>query len=150
MRFGSGSWQEAWSLNEPPEASTDTGDADDDPTTFLYAFDDRLVVAHRHGYSSAAHADITGYLIKAAGPERAWTITMDGFTEHPKESTPWGSKLIMGGKLVDVATGEASAAPWERASPRLVFNNLAIVCAATTRTATPTAYPAANEGEGRL
>ena len=124
-----GSWQEAWSLDESTGDGTATSGTDDDTTTFLYAFDDRLVVAHRHGHSSTSHADVTGYLIKADGPERAWTITMNGFTEHPKESTPWGSKLIMGGKLVDVATGEASDAPWERASPRLVFNNLAIVCA---------------------
>ena len=123
-----GSWQEAWSLDEPPQASTDTGDADDDPTTFLYAFDDRLVVAHRHGYSSAAHADITGYLIKAAGPERAWTITMSEFTRHPVRSSPWGSKLIMGGKLVDVATGEVSDAPWEGASPKFILNGFVIVC----------------------
>lgn len=119
-----GSWQEAWSLDESTRDGTD-----DDLTTFLYAFDDRLVVAHRHDHSSASHADVTGYLIKADGPERAWTITMNEFTEHPEGSTPWGPKLIMGGKLVDVATGKASDAPWERASPRLVFNNLAIVCA---------------------
>lgn len=86
-------------------------------------------MAHRLGSGSDSRASVTGYRLGAADPERAWTITMDGFTEHPKESTPWGSKLIMGGKLVDVATGEASDAPWERASPRLVFNNLAIVCA---------------------
>ena len=119
-----GSWQEAWSLDESTRDGTD-----DDLTTFLYAFDDRLVVAHRLGSGSDSRASVTGYRLGAADPERAWTITMDGFTEHPKESTPWGSKLIMGGKLVDVATGEASDAPWERASPRLVFNNLAIVCA---------------------
>lgn len=123
-----GSWQEAWSLDEPTRDGTDTDDTDDDLTTFLYAFDDRLVVAHRYGYSSAAHADITGYLIKADGPERAWTITMNEFTRHPVRSRPWGSELIMGGKLVDMATGEVSDAPWEGASPKFILNGFVIVC----------------------
>ena len=120
-----GSWQEAWSLDDPVLVGTSTSRRE----ALLYAWGDYFVVAHRLGSGSDSRASVTGYRLGAADPERAWTITMDGFTEHPKESTPWGSKLIMGGKLVDVATGEASDAPWERASPRLVFNNLAIVCA---------------------
>lgn len=122
-----GSWQEAWSLDDPVLVGTSTSRRE----ALLYAWGDYFVVAHRLGSGSDSRASVTGYRLGAADPERAWTITMDGFTEHPKESTPWGSKLIMGGKLVDVATGEASDAPWERASPRLVFNNLAIVCASS-------------------
>ena len=53
---------------------------------------------------------------------------MDEFTRHPKGSTPWGPKLIMGGKLVDVATGEVSDAPWEGASPKFILNGFVIVC----------------------
>ena len=123
-----GSWQEAWSLDEPTGDGTATSGTDDDTTTFLYAFDDRLVVAHRHGYSSTSHADVTGYLIKADGPERAWTITMNEFTRHPVRSGPWGSKLIMGGELVDVVTGEVSDAPWKHASPKFTLNGFVIVC----------------------
>ena len=123
-----GSWQEAWSLDESTGDGTATSGTDDDTTTFLYAFDDRLVVAHRHGHSSASHADVTGYLIKADGPERAWTITMNEFTRHPVRSGPWGSKLIMGGELVDVITGEVSDAPWKHASPKFTLNGFVIVC----------------------
>ena len=122
-----GSWREAWSLDDTVLVGTSTSRRD----TLLYTWGDYFVVAHRISGGSSSEADVTGYRLGAADPERAWTITMDGFTEHPKESTPWGSKLIMGGKLVDVATGEASDAPWERASPRLVFNNIAIVCASS-------------------
>ena len=124
-----GSWQEAWSLDESTGDGTATSGTDDDTTTFLYAFDDRLVVAHRYGHSSTSHADVTGYLIKADGPERAWTITMNEFTRHPVRSGPWGSKLIMGGELVDVITGEVSDAPWKHASPKFTLNGFAIVCA---------------------
>ena len=123
-----GSWQEAWSLDESTGDGTATSGTDDDTTTFLYAFDDRLVVAHRHGHSSTSHADVTGYLIKADGPERAWTITMNEFTRHPVRSGPWGSKLIMGGELVDVITGEVSDAPWKHASPKFTLNGFVIVC----------------------
>ena len=123
-----GSWQEAWSLDESTGDGTATSGTDDDTTTFLYAFDDRLVVAHRYGHSSTSHADVTGYLIKADGPERAWTITMNEFTRHPVRSGPWGSKLIMGGELVDVITGEVSDAPWKHASPKFTLNGFVIVC----------------------
>ena len=123
-----GSWQETWSLDESTGDGTATSGTDDDTTTFLYAFDDRLVVAHRYGYSSTSHADVTGYLIKADGPERAWTITMNEFTRHPVRSGPWGSKLIMGGELVDVVTGEVSDAPWKHASPKFTLNGFVIVC----------------------
>ena len=119
-----GSWQEAWSLDDPVLVGTETSRR----KTLLYAWGDYFVVAHQLENGSGPSADVTGYRLKADGPERAWTITMDEFTRHPKGSTPWGPKLIMGGKLVDVATGEVSDAPWERASLKLVLNNLAIVC----------------------
>lgn len=119
-----GSWQEAWSLDDPVLVGTSTSRRE----ALLYAWGDYFVVAHRLGSGSDSRASVTGYRLGAADPERAWTITMNEFTRHPVRSGPWGSKLIMGGELVDVITGEVSDAPWKHASPKFTLNGFVIVC----------------------
>ena len=123
-----GSWREAWSLDDTVLVGTSTSRRD----TLLYTWGDYFVVAHRIRGDSSSEADVTGYRIGAAGAERAWTITMDDFTRLPSGSTPWGPELITGRQLVDITTGRVSDAPWEQySSLKLVFNNIAIVCASS-------------------
>ena len=123
-----GSWREAWSLDDTVLVGTSTSRRD----TLLYTWGDYFVVAHRIRGDSSSEADVTGYRIGAAGAERAWTITMDDFTRPPSGSTPWGPELITGRQLVDITTGRVSDAPWEQhSSLKLVFNNIAIVCASS-------------------
>ena len=109
------SWKQAW--------STDL-DLGADAQVEIYANSDYVVV-YDWVPGERANARLRGYSLAGGRPQELWSTTSAG---QPTALT--SSALVLGGQLIDPATGETTDAPWGASSyASLVTDDLIITCA---------------------
>ena len=105
-------WKRAWSVDL---------ELDDNAITNTYVNSDHLVV-----YDQANKEQrLRGYGLTDGRPRELWSITPEG---QPEAIT--STVLVTSRSLIDLATGEATDAPWDRLSePVLVTEDFIMTCA---------------------
>ena len=105
-------WKRAWSVDL---------ELDDNAITNTYVNSDHLVV-----YDQANKEQrLRGYGLTDGRPRELWSITLEG---QPEAIT--STVLVTSRSLIDLATGEATDAPWDRLSePVLVTEDFIMTCA---------------------